>query len=435
MAFLLVVMLAAAGAAANGGTYYVDDVRGNDAADGRSPAAAWRSLGKVNAAPLGPGDIVRFRRGGVWRGMLRPKSGEPGRPVTYAAYGDGEKPRLMQARDMSRPEDWFEVSSGLWSTATNALDCDVGNVIFDGGARCGRMKFLEPKWTPPVWRSKRWVGMNALTDDLDYFNDVSNGLVVVRSAANPARRFKSVELALGRTVVQFHHGHDIVFDGLHVTRGGMHGFQGAITKRLVFRNCDVSWIGGKFCVWLKNKDGTLFAPERLGNGIEFYNNCDGNVVEDCRIWEIYDAALTNQGRDHDQRNLTYRNNRIWNSEYSYEYWCDGVVSNIVFEKNTCVDAGCGWAHAQRPNPNGSHFMNYPHRTKSLSDFVIRDNVFSNATEWVYRFGYDWREALEIRGNRVWNAPGRPITFWTDPEDRMRFYGWKDHRERLGFDRD
>lgn len=24
---------------------------------------------------------------GMWRGTLRPKSGEPGRPVTYAAYG------------------------------------------------------------------------------------------------------------------------------------------------------------------------------------------------------------------------------------------------------------------------------------------------------------------------------------------------------------
>ena len=415
-------------------TYFVDDRNGDDQASGVVERLAWRSVERVNAADLRPGDIVRFKCGGEWRERLNPKSGEPGRPITYASYGTGEKPKFMYCKNVSCAEDWFEVTPGVWSTVTNGLPCDVGNIIFDEGRRCGRMKYLSPKWTPPVWKSKRWVAADRLVDDLDYYNDVSNGLVIVKTAVNPAHRFKSIELALGRTVVQFHHGHDIVFDGLHVTKGGMHGFQGAVTKRLTFRNCDVSWIGGKFCIWLKNKDGSIFAPERLGNGIEFFNNCDGHLIENCRIWEVYDAALTNQGREpHDQRNITYRNNRIWNSEYSFEYWCDGVVSNIVFEKNICLNAGGGWAHAQRPNPNGSHVLNYPHVSKSVSDIVIRDNVFSNATEWTYRFGYDWRSALKIYGNKVCFSPGRPAVFWTTPENEMRFYGPGDYQEKLGFD--
>ena len=65
--------------------YYVDSAAGDDAAAGTSPQAAWRSLAKVNAAELRPGDVVRFKRGGLWRGSLVPRSGEPGAPVTYTS--------------------------------------------------------------------------------------------------------------------------------------------------------------------------------------------------------------------------------------------------------------------------------------------------------------------------------------------------------------
>lgn len=431
---VLAVSLVWCAGLASGVTYFVDNEGGDDKASGLFERSAWQSMERVNAADLKPGDVVRFKSGGEWRERLKPRSGEPGHPITYTSYGRGEKPKLMYCRNVSCAEDWFELEPGLWSTVTNGLPCDVGNIIFDGGLCCGRMKYLSPKWTPPVWKSKRWVDADKLVDDLDYWNDVSNGLVIVKTEINPARRFKSVELALGRTVVQFHHGHDIVFDGLHVTKGGMHGFQGAVTKRLTFRNCDVSWIGGKFCIWLRNKDGSIFAPERLGNGIEFFNNCDGHLIENCRIWEIYDAALTNQGREpHDQRNITYRNNRIWNSEYSFEYWCDGVVSNVVFENNVCTEAGNTWAHGQRPNPNGTHVLNYPHVSRSVADIVIRNNVFSNATEWTYRFGYDWRSALQIYGNKVWFSPGKPAVFWTNPNKEVRFYGPGEYQVNLGFD--
>lgn len=55
-----------------GRVFYVNSADGDDARDGRSAEAAWRSLGRVNAAELKPGDTVRFQRGGRWRGSLRP---------------------------------------------------------------------------------------------------------------------------------------------------------------------------------------------------------------------------------------------------------------------------------------------------------------------------------------------------------------------------
>ena len=59
-------------------TWHVDSVGGDDAADGATPATAWRSLDRVNRATLAPGDRVLFKRGGLWRGTLHPASGEPG---------------------------------------------------------------------------------------------------------------------------------------------------------------------------------------------------------------------------------------------------------------------------------------------------------------------------------------------------------------------
>ena len=90
--FALVLLTASAGAA----TYFVDAASGNDANSGTSEAAAWRSLGPVNAAVFAPGDSIHFRSGGVWDGQLAPRgSGAPGRPISIGVYG-GDKPAVIQ---------------------------------------------------------------------------------------------------------------------------------------------------------------------------------------------------------------------------------------------------------------------------------------------------------------------------------------------------
>lgn len=87
--------LALAKPAAAQSAYYVDSSGGSDANDGLAPERAWQSLGKVNGVRLKAGDSVLFRRGGTWTGQVVLKtSGRPGRPVTIAAYGTGERPIL-----------------------------------------------------------------------------------------------------------------------------------------------------------------------------------------------------------------------------------------------------------------------------------------------------------------------------------------------------
>ena len=152
--------------------YYVDDVHGDDGRDGRSRVDAWRSLERVNQASLKPGDTVLFRRGGLWRGQLVPQSGAPGLPITYGAYGMGDKPSLLGSVAMDAAAEWSLVEDGIWSTTDSQgpLAVDVGNIIFDHGAAVGVKKWSRAELQKP------W----------DYFYDSNGKCVLLRSDGNPA---------------------------------------------------------------------------------------------------------------------------------------------------------------------------------------------------------------------------------------------------------
>ena len=385
-------------------TYYVDSASGDDANDGRSEAAAWKSLTRANAAAKGlkGGDRVLFRRGGLWRGSLRPGSGEKGNPILYSSYGEGPKPIFQQSADYSDPKDWAELEPGVWSTVRPFGKQDAGILILDHGER---------------WGVKRMWGKHELKDDLDFWFDPEKQNVLVKHPKNPGEAFRSVEIARTTHVISEGGCHDVTYDGLCVRYGAAHGFGGGDTANIVIRNCDVYWIGGGLQYWRTNAKGERY-PVRYGNGIEFWGACRNNLVERNRLWQIYDAALTNQTKDNPRHetDVTWRDNVIWQAEYSFEYWNHdprSFTGNVLFEHNTCVDAGSCWSHAQRPNPNGAHLMFYDNSAPT-TNFVVRHNVFVRTTDRSTRMFNDWRmkdaaakDGLDLHDNLYW-IPGNAI---------------------------
>jgi hypothetical protein len=132
--------------AATARTFYVDATRGDDAQDGLMPETAWRSLTKVNHAPLIPGDRVLFRRGQTWRGQLIPQSGDASGVITYGAFGDGPKPVFLGSVAADRPENWERAGENIWATVplrfeTNGVQADLRQGAWslhqEGGASCG----------------------------------------------------------------------------------------------------------------------------------------------------------------------------------------------------------------------------------------------------------------------------------------------------------
>lgn len=550
--------------------FFVDSEGGSDDNDGSSPEHAWQSLERVNAADLRPGDTVRFRCGGAWRGSLVPVSGEDQAPVTYTSYGEGPKPLLLGSRSRRRPEDWVRIDARVWATQpaeyrlgrmildlrqsswnryheagartewtlkeesdarvaritciapgsapnhiqlwgpgtptekgaymvlmlrarsstpvtlpavtvlqaaspyrryagsvrqlptlgnewetyriplraeqtstdgrlhmnlggllpagavlelqplalyeaspgiTDPLDADVGNIIFDGGTVCG-------------W--KKW-SLDALEKPYDFYYDGASQRVFLYGETAPTERHHAIELALSRHVVNQSGRHHVVYDGLAVMYGAAHGFGGGGTHHIVIRNCDLGYIGGGH--QLTRPDGK---PVRYGNAIEFWGAAHDNLVEGCRIWEVYDAALTNQGRGPDSRqiNITYRNNFIRNAEYSFEYWNgpeEAVTENIRFINNTCVDAGKGWAHAQRPDPNGSHLMFYTN-TAVTKGIEIRYNIFAGVTDWGSRYTGGW-DVLPDMDYNVWFSETGVAAYWF----REKLADFETYRRITGLD--
>lgn len=294
---------------------------------------------------------------------------------------------------------------------------DVGNIIFDHG------KF--EKFHPCGF--KRWK-LADLKAPGDYFYDSSSSRVFLYWNENPAKTCKSIELAVTQHTLEASGKHDFVCENLAFAYAGAHGFHGTGMARITIRNCDFSFIGGGHQFTYPN--GT---PVRFGNAIEFWDATEDVLVEKCRIWEIYDAAITNQGRAMTQRRITYRENWIKNAEYSYEYWHGGQTEDVLFEKNTCLDAGCGWAHSQRPNPNGAHLMFYQNSAPT-KNFVIRGNRFLNSTEVCLRIQNDWRSGLTLEKNEYQQPIGRPVIRWlgTNYFTARNFSVWQND---LGMDRD
>jgi len=555
-----------------GSRYHVDAASGDDRNDGLSPKSAWRTLDQVNRAALRPGDSVLFKRGQAWRGQLVPRSGEQALPVTYGAYGEGPKPRLLGSVSMNSPEDWVNEGRNIWSTrpvgfretgaavdlakakwhvhqengaavtvtepgpdrpcyeircdqpgkaanhvqvfsgtvsvdagqhylfrfrakctasfkmpglsiiksgppyteyaraeqsaspvaqdwtefsvrcskASQAaqdgrlnlslggalpagstlsfqplalvgvvcdqaqpLTLDVGNIIFDDGASCG---------------VKKWK-VEDLKSAGDYFYAGATWQVKLCSEKNPAEGHRSIELALRRHIVDQGGKHHVTYENLALYYGAAHGFGGGSTHHIVIRNCDVAFIGG----------GHQFTdargrPVRFGNGIEFWGGAHDNLVEGCRIWEIYDAALTNQnsGSTVEEANITYRDNVIWNSEYSFEYWNRPPASRtekVSFLNNTCVDAGLGWGHGQRPDPNGRHLMFY-WNDAATRNVQVRNNVFCNSTESSLRMDNDWSAGLVMDRNLWFEKDGPVFRYLKQDYTAAEFEAYK---AKTGFD--
>ncbi|MBZ0183506.1 MAG: carbohydrate binding domain-containing protein [Melioribacteraceae bacterium] len=93
--------------------YYIDATNGNDANNGLSPNAAWKTLTKLNNSwsIIKPGDNILFKRGEVWRPsgisnalIAPPNSGLHGTEnarIIFGAYGEGAKPIISRKNSSS----------------------------------------------------------------------------------------------------------------------------------------------------------------------------------------------------------------------------------------------------------------------------------------------------------------------------------------------
>ncbi len=278
-------------------------------------------------------------------------------------------------------------------TSQKVLTCDVGNIIFDGEAACG----------VKVWNEAD------LDTQGEFWYDEAAHVLKLYSADSPATYYADIECAMRAHIIDDTNTSWVIIENLALKYGGAHGIGGTNTHHLIVRDCDIAYIGGGD---QRGGEHTV----RYGNGIEFWSNAHDNLVERCRLWEIYDAALTNQGSGtNKQYSITYRNNLIWNCEYSFEYWNRTEKSetrNIRFEHNTCVNAGHGWGHTQRADPSGRQLCFYT-SPAAAEDIILNNNIFFEAKSNAF-YAPTWSpeavKALRMDHNCWYQAEGTMIRF-------------------------
>lgn len=359
--------------------YYVAPDVGDDLNDGLSPQTPWKTWSPF-AKTGRPGTALLLKRGCTFTLPLPIVGGAPGAPVLYGAYGPGKAPLLQSNMvRLGHPDCWIREAGEVWRS-TIALT-DVANVILDD--RCGNMRY----------------SIDALQHPGEWFQDATGtGPLRLFSPDNPATIWRNIEVIPAGNGIMLQspeHSH-IHLQDLHINKVGTHGIQlYEGPTHVTIRRCELSLCGG--AIYRNDpfslRYGRRFVERRVrfGNGIETWQTVSDVMIESCRVHDVFDGGICVQGfRGALAQRVYVRDNVIWNCGYDSLDVAHGILTReLVFEHNTCVNSGEGWALQGESKPRYS---------VNLPDHIgYHCNMESS-------FGWDERCEISIHHNIFYNAP-------------------------------
>lgn len=358
--------------------YYISP-NGNDNLSGRTPSDAWKSIEKLNNTVLGQNSYVCFERGGIWRGKLYSQNN-----VTYTAYGTGEKPKIYASpENAANPQKWTKTdATNVWKY--DIVNTDIGTLVFDEGKAHAIKVILENHangTTINRTTGEKFDDYHDIKKDLHFYHDHKHNSVYLYSEQNPAERFSSIEFnAFGHIFVSKFPLQNVCIDNLCLKYCGSHGIGYINAYGLHITNCEIGWIGGSI------QSGST----RYGNGVEVWENCDDYVIDNCYFYQIYDAAVTHQFvmpqepqyKDYKcyMKNIRYSNNVIEYSNYSIEYFINGIcegndsgIYGFTVENNLMWYAGEGLCRQRPDKTEAAHIKSWT-STNHAKNYVIKNNL-------------------------------------------------------------
>lgn len=374
----------------NATIYYVS-TSGDDDNDGLSPESPLATPQGANKYAR-EGDVVLFKRGEEWRARWKANPG-----VTYSAYGEGAKPIFNGNLygDAADPSLWtlVEGTDNIWEYKNEIPD--VGCLVFNKGELYGEKicldirkdvgdKMFYIRYSTPFDFNNQCFHNN-LTFISKFVQISKNGVDVGTPAnlylrcdgGNPGDVFDSIEIMYRGNLIGGASG--VMFDNLCIKYTGSHGIGMGTVENLTVRNCEVGWIGGSAQFY---KDYYVI---RFGNGIEVYGGCKNFTIDNCYVYQCYDAGITHQlqlGGTNPVTHETVRftNNVIEKCIYNIEYFMGKAddpsvtrfMKDILYKGNILAYSGEGWGYD--PSRSAS-IKGWPHHNNHAEDFVIEENVF------------------------------------------------------------
>ncbi len=348
----------------NGTTYYISN-NGDDAADGKSPETAWKTLEKVNTFVFNAGDAAVFERGGTWRGYIAAQNG-----VIYSAYGSGAKPRILAAFDGTECE-WVKTEfENIWRYE-KIFDSDDIPCIFFEGESCAVKK----------------DSFAGLEKDLDFMynsdwslEEASDNKIYLYSKSHPKERFSQINISMYKKVVEPDNRsrpHDITLKNLELLYG-RGAFMATNSRNLKMSYCICGMSGGHF-ISRQNH-------HRMGGGAGGWCICDGFYFDHCYFYQQFDSGVTpqyhwNEGKEEAVFKDFITTDCIFETtEYTLEYFNtqlnfknNGFV-NMVFSYNLCLKGGKGFGDK---TDKSAYIKSWGHENNCKS-CEISHNIFDRA---------------------------------------------------------
>ena len=398
-----------------GTTYYVSN-DGDDSNDGKTPDTAWKTLEKVRTTAMNPGDGVRFRRGDLFRGFLLAQEG-----ITYAAFGEGEKPKLYGwDKSLSDAALWelYDAEHHIWKMTEKILDC--GTLVFNDGEAHSRKlipSYFDGRFVCRDCPEVVFDMATEMTRDLDivcFYTDRMNtteyngesfpvpeidfecfGDLYLRcDGGNPAEVYSSIEALPKRNMIRVGKCANVKVDNLCIKYVGAHAIGGGASclEGLHVTNCEIGWVGGTIQNYLgldpNYPQGGRGTVTRYGNGVEIYGGCKDYLVQNCYVYQIYDAGATHQvstrGKFRPMTNVRYLNNLIEYCVYSIEYFLEkqdgdteSYMDDIEIAGNILRFSGYGWGQQRHNIYTPAHIKGWSYEN-TASNYRVHDNIFDRA---------------------------------------------------------
>jgi hypothetical protein len=289
--------------------YYVDATNGSDSNDGTTPDTAWKTINKVNTSTFSPGEHIVFKAGETWREALSvPSSGESGNPITFGAYGSGNKPVISGADVVT---GWTETATDVYSASVTV---EPNQVFMDGE------------------RLTKGADENSLADHEWFWT--TDTLYVKDASGDPDTSGVTIEASSTSDIMDINGNDYLIFDGLKVMYSNGRSFDCRFGGNITIQNCTIQDSYDRAAI--------------IGNGGTDYtfNNCtiSGTLTSDSIYgWEpdnvtIKNCAFTDvSGANSDHVQLYNGNNAtIQNNSFSMEGTDSGKGNVILISWTTAL---------------------------------------------------------------------------------------------------
>ncbi len=400
---------------------------GADTNDGLTENTPVKSVSKANGL-VSKGDAILLKRGDLFREKFTAKSG-----VTYSAYGTGAKPVVYGSPENGAdPEKWTldyenaETGAKIWKYSNEKM-VDVGTLVLNEGEGYTMKEIPTSKGANFLVRGTTDVPFDykkELDKDMEFFhcaNSKTNGSIIDAGTAvgplyfrcdegNPGKVFDSIEFNTKGNIIGIG-GADVTIDNLCIKYGGSHGIGSGTVSGLTVTNCEIGWIGGSIQSYNANAT-TDGRATRFGNGVEIYGGCDRYTIDNCYVYQCYDAGVTHQLSGHtsgncSMTNITYSNNVITECVYSIEYFLgassDGGTykregSNVLFDSNILRRAGYGFG-SFRPDGHNQRHIRSGSSDNIFENYVIKNNIFDRSVYELFQVNSKYTSTLgQMQGN-------------------------------------